>query len=128
MTTDSQTTPDVDQESAKLLAIFRALRDEMDQITGFEEQVVEDTFGHNVWDAYDAAMGEGGTRNSLRLARMIAFVRRLRDGEQPKPAHEAVLAMTSREVDDVLNVEVEPAAIGEDPDNPQSESGKDASA
>lgn len=94
--------PAEDIDLAEIRKAFKLLRDELDQFTGYEEDLVFEAFGHDVWDTYDSALGGGGTRALMRLARMIAFAHRLREGEQAGPAFEAVQAMRSDEVDKIL--------------------------
>ena len=98
---DETAKPDAGLEEA--VRIIGALRETLDLLTGHEELAITEVFGHDVWDVYDDVMSAaGGTKSTMRLARMIAFVDRMRDGLPPKVAFDSAMSLTSKEADLIL--------------------------
>lgn len=102
------------------------LTDRMDELTGHDETAIEDLFGYDIYDTWDAliksVIGSDLSRKAnVRVLRALLFAEKVHDGLPPKVAYEAVMSMRMSAVNDELRLPED-----EEPDSPEGEQSAEA--
>lgn len=106
----------------------KTLVERLDELTGYDEAHIEDQFGWDIYDQWDALMEAAAEdrmkrKANTRILRGVLFADKLHQGIPPKVAFEAVMSVSLAEVnvelgydnDDDEPADTEPPADGATP-------------
>jgi hypothetical protein len=101
------------------------LNEAMESVTGFDEIAIEKHMHYDIYTSDDEENGVYGREKPVLLVRCMVFVMKRREGLSDGDAYKAVMGMSVREVNDYFAKAPEPEV---DPDDPETDEGKDASS